>query len=114
MLQSGRIEQVIDQRVKPFHVVEHEPYEVSLLLGADLPPAQRLQIEFQRCQRRFQFVRHAVNEIRLAAIQVDRFDRQGQIHDDADQHKREKRGADGQQRPVERRPATIGECAECR
>ncbi len=112
LFQLGRVEQMVDQRIKSFNIVEHEADKIGLFLGADLPPAQRLQIEFQRSEWRFQFMSHAIDEVRLTAIQIDGFDRQGEIHDDAHQHKGEKGGADGQQCPVKWCPATVGRSTE--
>ena len=81
--------------------------EVALLLRRKLMPAESLQAELKRSDRAFQFVGHAVDEIRLPLIQAKRFDREHQIGHHADDQDAEKRRADRQHGPDARVVETL-------
>ena len=110
LIEPGGVEQVVDQGVEPLDVVEHEAIEIGLPLFVDVPPAERLQIELQRGDRRFQLVRYAVDEVRLPPVEADFLDRNQQVQHHAHQHQHQKRGSHGQQSPIDARvrgPLTV-------
>ena len=100
LLQTRRVEHVIDECIEPIEIFQHETVEVELLRLGDTPPAERLQIELERRDRALQFVCDAVDKVGLPLIETDLLHGDRQVKHHADQHQHEKRGADGQQRGI--------------
>ena len=101
--QPAGVEQLVDQAVEPVEVVDHAAVEVAALFLADLAAGERLQIELHRGDRRLQLVGHAVDEVRLPPVEIDRLDREHQVDDRAGQEHADEGRADRQQGPIDPR-----------
>ena len=67
LVQPRGVEHMVNQRVKPLHVVEHEAIKVGLLLLAHRAAGQGLQVQLERGDRRLQLVAHTIDEAEVIA-----------------------------------------------
>ncbi len=100
LLQTGNIQKLIGQSIEPVHIFHHGSIEFDSLFSFDGSAMKRLQVEFKGSDRGLEFVGHRIDEVALAAIEVDVLDNPDQIQNDTDEDEGEDDRADAEQNPI--------------
>lgn len=95
MLEAGHIQQLIDESVQSIDVLDHGLVKLLPLRPVYGSSVERLQIQLERRDRRFQLVRHRIDEVALASVQIDVLNDPHKVKHDSRKHKGEHNGPNG-------------------